>query len=189
MVIFCQMDVTGRTDNDPAADALSRNILRHVAGGPSPGRKIVYVGEPAGKLTCKHRGFAAGEFNKDTLKPDSVLIVGPGGGKPLAGEVGTIADFLKAGGRMLAVGLDADEAKACLPFGVVMKKSEYIGAAFAAPGVKSLLAGVGPGDVHNRDPRVLNLVELEPTVLGDGVLAQSGNVVFLTAAFRSAMMN
>ncbi len=31
MVLFCQMDVTGRTESDPAADLLVRNILRYVA--------------------------------------------------------------------------------------------------------------------------------------------------------------
>ena len=31
LVLFCQMDVTGRTEQDPAAETLARNILQYVA--------------------------------------------------------------------------------------------------------------------------------------------------------------
>ena len=31
MVLFCQMDVTGRTETDPAAERLARNILSYVS--------------------------------------------------------------------------------------------------------------------------------------------------------------
>src|SRR5262249_944024 len=31
-VLFCQMDVTGRSERDPAADALTCNLLRHASG-------------------------------------------------------------------------------------------------------------------------------------------------------------
>jgi len=46
------------------------------------------------------------------------------------------------------------------------------------------LAGVGPADVHNRDPRVLPLVTGGVAVVGDGVLAKAGNanVVFCQLA-------
>ena len=51
---------------------------------------------------------------------------------------------------------------------------------FEPPPANSLLAGVAPADVHNRDPRKLPLVTAGATVLGDGVLAQAenANVVF-----------
>ena len=43
MVLFCQTDVTGRTESDPAAEALARNMLRYVAGwqtGAAPQRRL-----------------------------------------------------------------------------------------------------------------------------------------------------
>ncbi len=50
MVLFCQMDVTGRTEMDPAAETLVRNILEYVsAWKPAPRRKALYVGDAAGK--------------------------------------------------------------------------------------------------------------------------------------------
>ena len=49
LVLFCQMDVTARTESDPAAETLACNILRYVdAWRPASRRTAVYAGEPAG---------------------------------------------------------------------------------------------------------------------------------------------
>ena len=96
---------------------------------------------------------------------------------------------------MLALGLDEKEANAFLPDKISMKKEEHIVAFFNPPGMDSMLAGVGPADVHNRDPRVLPLVKggadrplknahlpQDDTVkvIGNGVLAEGAGskVVF-----------
>ena len=107
-----------------------------------------------------------------------------------------ISGWIKAGGKVLAFGLDEKEANAFLPDKVSMKKEEHIAAFFEPPGMDSMLAGVGPADVHNRDPRVLplvkggadrplknaNLLRLADTVkvIGNGVLAEGAGsrVVF-----------
>ena len=66
MVLFCQMDVTGRTDGDPAADALARNILAYVsAWKPSPRRKAIYVGDPAGKRHLESAGLSPWPTTKE----------------------------------------------------------------------------------------------------------------------------
>jgi hypothetical protein len=59
-----------------------------------------------------------------------------------------------------------------------MRPAEHIASYFDPPGSHSLLAGVSPADVHNRDPRALPLVVDGATVYGDGVLATTNNVVF-----------
>ena len=79
---------------------------------------------------------------------------------------------------MLALGLDQAEAGEFLPAQVVMQSAEHIATWFPAFNADSLLAGVAPADVHNRDPRPLPLVVGGATAYGDGVLAASGNVVF-----------
>ncbi len=181
MVLFCQMDVTGRTESDPAADALTRNLLRYVsAWKPPPSRKAIYVGDPAGKAYLEAAGLSPGAYAKEELTADRVLIVGPGGGRKLAGDAAALGKWLKEGGRVLALGLDGEDAAAFLPFPVEMKKGEHIAAYFDAPGMNSPLAGVGPADVYNRDPRELPLVSGGAAVVGDGVLAKAENadVVF-----------
>jgi hypothetical protein len=181
MILFCQMDVTGRTESDPAAERLARNILEYVAAWkPAPSRKVLYVGDPAGRRHPERAGLAPGEYQGGELSAGNVLVVGSGGGKILASHTAPIADFLKAGGRLLAVGLDEQEANAFLPFNVNMRKAEHIAAFFDPFGKDSWLAGVSPADVHNRDPRTLPLVVAGATVVGNGVLARApdANVLF-----------
>jgi hypothetical protein len=177
MVLFCQLDLTGRTERDPAADALARNIIRYSsAWKPLPTRKALYIGDPAGKKHLESAGLTLGAYGPDELTPDRVLIVGPGGGKQLAGDAPRIARWLKEGGHLLALGLDRADVEACLPVRIEMKKGEHLSAFFEAPALNSPLAGIGPADVHNRDPREVPLVAEGATVIGNGILAKADNV-------------
>ena len=176
MMLFCQMDVTGRTETDPAADTLACNILQYVsAWKPAPNRKAVYVGDPAGRSHLEASGVAVGSYEGGKPSPDQVLVVGPLGGRKLAGDAAAIAEWLKAGGNLLAIGLEEQDANAFLPSKVTMKNKEHIAACFEPFDARSLLAGVGPADVHNRDPRELPLVAAGASVFGDGVLAQAAD--------------
>ncbi len=179
MVLFCQTDVSGRTESDPAAEALARNMLRYVAGWqPAPRRSVVYAGEPAGKQYLQSTGLAAADYQAGSLSPEQVLVVGPGGAPALG--AGPVGDFLAAGGRVLAIGLGEEEANSFLPVKVKMNVAEHIAAYFKPQGAGSALVGVSPADVHNRDPRKVPLVTEGAQVVGDGVLAiaQQGRVVF-----------
>ncbi len=185
MVLFCQTDVTGRTESDPAADALARNILRYVSTWKPAGRRtVVYAGDPAGRKHLESAGLTPGTYSGGNLPVDQVLVVGPGGGQELASNAAAVAEFVKAGGDVLAVGLDQQEANAFLPLKVTTKAAEHIAAYFEPFGADSLLAGVSPAEVHNRDPRELPLVSGGATAFGDGVLAKAGdsNVVFCQLA-------
>ncbi len=180
-VLFCQVDVTGRTAGEPVADALARNILHYIANWkPSPRRTALYSGDPAGKKHLESAGLALTAYAKDQLAADCVLIVGPGGGKELAADAAALGKWLKEGGHILALGLDGPEAEAFLPSRLETSRKEHIAAYFQESSVHSLFAGIGPADVHNRDPRELPLVATGATLLGDGVLAKTdnANVVF-----------
>jgi beta-galactosidase len=179
MVLFCQMDVTGRTDTEPAADTLVRNIIRYASSWkPRLQRTVLYVGDSAGKQHLESVGLSPRPYAQDELTGDRVLIVGPGGAKLLAGDAPALAKWLAAGGHLLALGLDEDAN--LLPVQVTLKKAEHIAAYFDPPSVTSLLAGVGPADIHNRDPRRLPLVTAGATTIGNGILAKHDrdNVVF-----------
>jgi hypothetical protein len=185
LVLFCQMDVTGRTQTDPGAETLARNILNYVsAWKAAPRRKVVYAGDPAGRSHFESAGFSVASYAGAKLSADEVLVVGPLGGQKLAENAAAISDWLKAGGHLLAIGLDESDANSFLPFKVSMKKQEHIAAYFEPFDRNSLLAGVGPTDVHNRDPRELSLVSAGAAVVGNGVLArgENMNVVFCQLA-------
>ena len=181
LALFCQMDVTGRTENDPAAEALARNILEYAAAWkPLPARKAVYVGEAAGRSWLEAAGIAPEAYRGGQLSADEVLIVGPGGGAGLKADAAAISAWLKAGGQALAIALDEQEAGAFLPGDVRMKKSEHIAAYFVPFAAGSLMAGAGPADVHSREPRQIPLVSGGATPFGDGVLASgdTAKIVF-----------
>ncbi len=181
LVLFCQLDVTGRTEQDPAAETLARNLVRYVARWKPPARRqALYVGNAAGRRHLEFSGIPVQSYDGEKLAPEQTLIVATGGGRKLAENAAAIADFLKAGGHLLALGLEEKEANGFLPFQVRMRKAEHTACYFEPPAADSLLSGIAPADVHNRDPRKLPLVSAGATVLGDGVLAQarSANVVF-----------
>ncbi len=196
LILFCQMDVTGRDDTaaaapaapapaDPAAETIARRLLQYVsAWKPFPRRTALYAGDPAGKDHLESIAVSAQTYEGGKLSTDQVLVVGPGGGQALARHNEAVADWLKAGGRLLAIGLDEQDARAIPLLQVRMQKAEHISATFEPPGALSLLAGVGPADVHNRDPRVLSLVASGATTAGNGILAQSQDprVVFCQLA-------
>ncbi|MCX5646403.1 MAG: hypothetical protein NTZ17_17235 [Phycisphaerae bacterium] len=195
MILFCQMDATGRTEPEPAADILVRNLLHYVsAWKPAARREAVYVGDPAGRSYLESTGVSAHSYEGGDLSANQVLIVGPGGGQKLTDRAAQVADWIKAGGNVLAIGLEETDTNAWLPFKVAMKKAEHIAACFEPSGTDSPLAGVGPADVHNRDPRQLPLVSAGAWIVGDGVLAKAerANVVFCQLApwqFEGAASN
>ena len=176
MILFCQMDVTGRTEKDPAAARLIRNIIRHAADWkPTPAKKAVYVGDTSGKSHLELAGMSPSRHGAEPLSADHVLIIGPGGGTTLTGQARAISEWLTAGGHLLAIGLDEREANVFLPEKVHTKRGEHISAFFQSPGKDSLFAGIGPADTHNRDPRDLNLVSGGASIVGNGVLAKGEN--------------
>jgi hypothetical protein len=175
------MDVTGRTETEPAAETLVRNLLRYVSvWKPAPRRSAVYAGDPEGRSHLESAGVSVPLYDGGNLSPDQVLVIGRGGGKALASQTNALATWLKTGGNLLAIGLDQEEVRSFLPFEVSMKKAEHISAFFDPMGADSLMAGIGPADVHNRDPRELPLVTSGARAVGNGVLAKAdkANVIF-----------
>lgn len=183
VVLFCQMDVTGRTEGDPAAERLVRNILSYVLTTKYPvipDRSAVYAGNTDGRRYLEQAGIACDDYRPGVLGPEKVLIVTPGAGEILSPNAQQIAAWLAGGGRVVALGLDGDEARRFLPIAVQTTPTEHIAAYFAPPSWTSQLAGISPADIHNRDPRILPLLtDGVDTALG-GVLGESaqGCVIF-----------
>ncbi|MCE0497619.1 MAG: hypothetical protein LV481_06715 [Methylacidiphilales bacterium] len=185
MVIFCQADVTGRTETDPAADLLARNIVVYASAWKPKFlvRQALYVGDPAGKSYFQQEGIPVADYTGERLEGNQVLIVGPGGGLALAANKEAIGDSLHWGGpgHILAIGLSQDESDAFLPFDIRMTKAEHIATTFAPFGTGTPFTGIGPADVYNRDPHEFSLVTGNVDVsVGDGILAagQRDQIVF-----------
>ncbi|MBN2315266.1 MAG: hypothetical protein JXM79_15150 [Sedimentisphaerales bacterium] len=176
MVLFCQMDLTGRTEDDPAAQTLVRNILQYVSSWkPTPRRQVTYVGDPTGKQYLESIGILLTSYNSDKLSTNTVIVVGSGGERTLSVDTDVVSNWLKTGGNLLAVGLGEQQANTFLPFKVRMKETEHISSYFEPFGFNSLFAGIGPADVHCREPQMLPLLSSGSKIIGDGVLAEANN--------------
>jgi hypothetical protein len=179
LILFCQMDVTGRSE--PGAEILAHNIFRYVhSWRPTPRRGVVYTGVADGLEWLEACGIEAAPLRNDPPAEGRVLIVGPGSGDS-AERATAIGSWIKGGGRVIALGLEEREANLFLPARIAIQPAEHIAASFSAFSVRSVFAGVAPADLHNRDPRALPLVRGGATVFGGGVLGEAGDVVFLQA--------
>jgi hypothetical protein len=177
LLLFCQADVSGRTESDPVAESLVHNLLAYAAEWqPHARREAIYAGEPAGKKYLEDAGLSVRNYEGEKIPLDKVLLLGPGAGNLLKQAASFIAEFLEAGGGVLAIGLDQHDADVVFPERIRMRRAEHINAFFEPPRFRSLLAGVAPADVHNRDPREVSLVEAGAEIAGDGVLATSNKL-------------
>ena len=172
MVLFCQLDVTGRTEVENAAQIVVANLVDYVgAWQPTERRKVLYVGELAGQEFLESAGLRPEAYSGQPLPTDAILVVGPGGAESISQNASTIQQFLASKGRLLAIGLSSAEITAILPIQLTTRQTEHLSAYFAPPPSTSLLAGIGPSDVHVRAPSELPLIVNGANVVGDGVLA------------------
>jgi beta-galactosidase len=185
VIVFCQLDVTGRTERDPAADRVVQSLVDHLrVWKPTSERKALYLGEEPGRTYLQKLGVPFLAYAGQPLATEDVLILAPGVTKSQAPSKDALLTWLRSGGSLLAIGLNENQAQGVLPFEVTIREAEHIACFFEPPKVDSLLAGIAPADVHNRDPRSMPLISAGARVLGDGVLAQVDglNVAFCQAA-------
>ena len=174
MILFCQLDVTGRTDYEPAARLLVFNILRYVSEYKPPARnRAFYVGESAGLNYLNQAGFLISSYNGQELTPDQILIVGQKGNGVLTDRAEKIDQWLDEGGRILAIGMNDGEANVLTK--ISMKETEYINSYFEPLKINSPFAGIGPSDVLIRSPRQIPLIMDGGTIIGNGILAATKN--------------
>lgn len=180
VVMFCQLDVTARTESDPAADLIVRNLIRYVtAWQPAPRRTMAYAGDAAGRKHFESLGISIPHLSDAGLSPEDVLVAGPGCARELAGREAAVAAWLDAGGRLFALGLDGDELRSIAGMGVTTTPEEYLSTSHVSGGISSCVAGIGPADLHTRAPRTVPLVTDGADIIGNGVLAHADQRVIL----------
>jgi hypothetical protein len=180
MVLFCQLDVTARNEPEPVADILVHNLLLHATNWkPSPRKQVLYAGETRGNQHLEAVGIATKPYDPAQLTTNTILLASPGGGQELAGNKPALASFLQTGGTFVGIGLAQDELNSFLPHQVETLEKEHISAFFDPFGFDSFGAGIGPADLHNRDPRKFPLVTGGARIVADGILAEAekGRVV------------
>jgi beta-galactosidase len=179
VVMFCQVDVTARTEPEPAAGLLSHNLLQYLfslTAPTSPTRKVLFAGGNVWKEHLDRAGILTHDYQGGRPTDDNVLVVAAGGETVLEGHADAIANWLQDGGRLVAFGLRDTQANAFLPTAIGTQDAEHIATYFPPPAVNSALAGVSPADVHNAVPANVPLITTDNTatgltIFGNGILA------------------
>jgi hypothetical protein len=167
MILFCQMDVTGRSEDDPAALHLVGNILRYVdKWKPQPKRIIEYAGDKTGRDYLEKIGASLADVEMHS-KDYYVLVLGTNGARP--DNATTIAQW-RTDTPGLAIGLNQNELKHAFPE-LTVKSEEHISTYFEPFGMDSPLRGISSADLHNRDPKNYPLITHEKIAVGNGILA------------------
>jgi hypothetical protein len=160
LVIFCQLDVTGRTETDPAAELLARNLLQYVGAWKPPLRRsVVYEGGEEGRSYLHSISVPFVNYKGESLAEGNLLIVGPGVTQKLVAA------------KILALGLPL--ADLSLFMQVKADAREHISTYFIPFESESPFAGVSPAEVHNRSPRNIALIAEGAAIVGDGVFAET----------------
>jgi hypothetical protein len=172
LVLFCQVDVTGRTETEPAAEILFSNLLRYVAEAkPPPRREVVYAGDGAGAAYLQSVGIAFRPYGGAELKSEDALILGHGATGAVGKDGAALQAWMKAGGHAVAVALQPEDAAAVAVPGLAMKRGEHLSTLFPPGGRGSATEGASAADLHNRDPHDWPLISGGAQILGDGALA------------------
>ena len=103
-VLFCQLDLSGRTEDDPAAAALLRRIAGYMQSAPAPASKrtLYYAGNDAGAELLTRLGVAVNRQLPPAAEPENALLVlGPEATPPA-----DLRSRINAGLRVLALGAD-----------------------------------------------------------------------------------
>lgn len=178
-VWFCQLDVTGRTEVEPAADRLAIQLLAHaLAWVPPQGRRVGYAGDPAGQEHLRAIGVQASMVKGGGLGGIDVLVAGPGGVKASGWGREELARWMEGGGRLVGLGLEPADFAGLPGEPVTVGMQEHLSTGWEAGSASPTFAGIAPADVHLRDPRQVALVVGGASRLGNGVLAESGGAVF-----------
>jgi len=144
-VVFCQLDVTGRTLRDAAAEQICRNLLSYLGTGrPAPVRIAYYAGSKKGQELLTQLGVAFAPYSVQTLDANTLLIVAPG-----SGAITGLAEGMQKGMKLLALGLDEQEIK---------RLGIAVGPMATAPTVSSLISdftapefkGISNAELHAR---------------------------------------
>jgi hypothetical protein len=180
-VVFCQLDVSGRTAAEPAASRLLANLVEHCALAPEPTlRSAAYLGGARGaallgNLRIPCRAIAApGE-----ARPGEVLVLGEAEPAILAGWKDALAAFANAAGFT--------------PFAVRATATAIDGTVISKPS-DPLLAGLGNGDFYWKGRTAVVAVDGLPTGamrLDSGILAAvaHGTGRFVLCQFEPALLD
>ena len=145
VVLFCQLDVSGRTESEPESLVLLRKALTHLELEKAHAtRPVVYRGGPEGKELLKKLNIVFTET--EALPSGALLTTGPGA------KLADLKEQIENGLNVLAVAPEKEELERLLPAGTPLVSGRFFPA--ATPGLRKHpeFAGISQADLHWRKP-------------------------------------
>lgn len=140
-MIFCQMDVTGRSETDPAADKLCLNLLGYLQKAPAERyRPVAYAGDERGAALL--RDLRVPFVPATTASAGQLLVLGP-----KAPAIAGLDAALQQGARVLCLGLDNADLQRVLP-GVATVQEAATTPSLVEKFDRPELAGISNSDLH-----------------------------------------
>ncbi len=183
MVLFCQLDVTGRTERDPVAETLARNLLdvRRPGGSQLLGARSCTWVIPRGRVTWNVPGFLRRLTRLASWRATGVLVVGPGGGQQLAKDAAVDCRMVEGGRTRVGPGTGPTGGK-CLSAVSSQDATRRAHRVLFRTAERRIVVGGQSArpmsTIRRRDE--LPLLHAGATVVGDGMLGVSDDsqVVF-----------
>lgn len=110
--LLCQMDVSGRSEEDPAAVELCRRLVAYLDSAPAPAtRRAFYDGDRRGEELLSALGVQFSKLGADGIPADSLIVLGP---KPSVSK-DVLSQALERGCNVVCLGLGKGDLDALLP--------------------------------------------------------------------------
>ena len=114
IVMLSQLDLAGRTEDDPRGlDLLARALERLAAAAPRPALPVIYAGSKDGAALLDALRVAYTAYAGGPVPSKAILVLGTG-----ATVVPEFAAALRDGARLLALGLDTASLRQAIPEGL-----------------------------------------------------------------------
>ncbi len=174
IVLFCQLDISERTEEEPVVRRVWANLLSYLANPlRKRSRRTLYIGGDEGRTTLDMLHVRYEPSAALNVKPEDLLIVGPGAKEALSSAKTKVWRAVREGAIVFCLGLGPKDLQGWLPFEVELERAEVL----HTPVRKSdfwLLRGLGPSEFHWRGKVEIWAVRGAPErsfVLPTGVVA------------------
>ena len=159
-IVFCQLDVTGRTQPEPAAQRLCDQLLTYLTEvKPASTRKVSYVGDMRGSELLSKLSVSFEKLGSRKPTDTEVLIVGPKSPK-VPGLDAAVTNGLS----VLCLGLSDEDLQRLLPNRVDVEERPVYSTMIARLAGTPLFAGVSNGELHWRTKLdIAALTDTSPT--------------------------
>jgi len=149
-MIFCQLDLSGRTEKDPVAMLLAANIIKYLDTSQKNKQflKVMTLGEKASEL-LKKLNIETVDFNPD-LPVDEYMLV-------LSDNASNAKTWTLKGGKTLGIGLNQNNAQILCPNVEIQKKTGWA-RLITDFSKNTILAGLSNAELHWRTNLTFNAI-------------------------------